>query len=870
VNAVVALFNVSSLRRNDEAVAHAREAKTEAARLAAEVADAETAVRGFVLTGREDLLAPYHAAEAGLGRRIRVLREHLAGTDDSDQLSRLETAAADEFQRMRQLVDARRRTKGAEGAISMLAAGIGRPGVDRLPAALAAVEQEADDLLAERARTADAGYRFTGYATVMGGGLTLGMAAMAYALARRELAGRKRAEAAALRAADELARSQQVTADTLAMLDTFLTNAPIGIAFFDREFRYVRINEHLAAANGRPVADHLGRPVREAVPDLPAEILADLEAVAATGQSIVNRLAVGRPGDPSRVWLSSYFPVRAPNGRFLGVGVIAQDVTERRANEARLIESEARKSAILAAALDAVIAIDHEGRVIEFNPAAERTCVYTRAEAMGRDLADLIIPPAHREDYRRGLAHYLATGEGRVLNRRIEMPARRKDGSEFPAELAVTAVSLAGRPVFTAYLRDITERKLADDALRQSRDRFRTLVEAVPQMVCVSDPAGAVVQVNARWVEVTGLKLARTPDWLAPVHPSDLPAARNAWEQALRVPPDHFAHECRIRAGDGEYRWMLVGVVPLRDANGDVAQWVATFTDIEDQKRQSETLGALVRMRTAELVSSNQLLREEIGERTQAEERAQLAVVELGRSNQELEKFAYVASHDLQEPLRKIQAFGDRLTKKYRDILGTEGQEYVDRMRAAADRMRTLINDLLTFSRVTTKGQPFAPVDLGQIVADVLSDLETRVVQTEGKVDVGLLPTVAADALQMRQLFQNLTGNALKFHKPGVPPVVTIRSAPWVALKADADPPAPVGAGYRITVADNGIGFEPEYADRVFEMFQRLHARGEFEGTGIGLAICRKIVQRHGGEITARGRPGEGATFIIDLPARAG
>jgi signal transduction histidine kinase len=184
--------------------------------------------------------------------------------------------------------------------------------------------------------------------------------------------------------------------------------------------------------------------------------------------------------------------------------------------------------------------------------------------------------------------------------------------------------------------------------------------------------------------------------------------------------------------------------------------------------------------------------------------------------------------------------------------------------------MRTLIDDLLTFSRVTTKSQPFAPVDLAGIARDVVSDLETRLSQTGGRVALGGLPTLPADPMQMRQLFQNLIGNALKFHQPGVPPEVAVRAAAWAELPADADPPAPAGNGWRITVADNGIGFNQDYADRIFEVFQRLHGRGDYEGTGIGLAIVRKIVQRHGGEIHARGREGHGATFIIDLPASTG
>jgi signal transduction histidine kinase len=183
-------------------------------------------------------------------------------------------------------------------------------------------------------------------------------------------------------------------------------------------------------------------------------------------------------------------------------------------------------------------------------------------------------------------------------------------------------------------------------------------------------------------------------------------------------------------------------------------------------------------------------------------------------------------------------------------------------MLASAGRMRTLIDDLLTFSRVTSKSRPFVPVNLADVVRGVVSDLEFRIHQTDARVEVGPLPTVQADPVQMRQLFQNLIANALKFHKPGVPPTVRVRSAP---LGPDTGGPPP-GAGWRLTVADDGIGFEPQYAEQIFELFQRLHGRSEYEGTGIGLAVCKKIVDRHGGTIRADGRPGHGATFVIDLP----
>lgn len=257
------------------------------------------------------------------------------------------------------------------------------------------------------------------------------------------------------------------------------------------------------------------------------------------------------------------------------------------------------------------------------------------------------------------------------------------------------------------------------------------------------------------------------------------------------------------------------------------------------------------------------LLERRVEERTLelsvANERLQRFTTELERSNRELQDFAFIASHDLQEPLRKIQAFGDRLRSKHGSVLGPEALDYLDRMQRAAQRMHTLINDLLTFSRVTSRGQPFVSVDLNEVARDVLSDLEVRVQQTGGAVDLGLLPVVEADPTQMRQLLQNLIANGLKFHKAGSPPTVRVRGV----VHQDGGVPQA-----RLTVEDNGIGFDPKYLDRLFTPFQRLHGRTEYEGTGMGLAVCRRIVERHGGSVTAESSPGQGARFLITLPVR--
>jgi len=258
----------------------------------------------------------------------------------------------------------------------------------------------------------------------------------------------------------------------------------------------------------------------------------------------------------------------------------------------------------------------------------------------------------------------------------------------------------------------------------------------------------------------------------------------------------------------------------------------------------------------------------DITERKRSEEAINRKAAELARSNAELEQFAYVASHDLQEPLRKIQAFGDRLKTKCDAANLQDGRDFLERMQGAAARMQTLINDLLTFSRVISSSQPFVEVDLNSVVKGVLSDLEVRIEQSKATMEVGELPNIDADPMQMRQLFQNLIGNALKFQPPDHQPVIKIHGQIVKSPFAGTPEEDPCSEQCEITVQDNGIGFEEKYLEKIFAVFQRLHGRNEYEGTGVGLAVCRRITDRHSGNITARSQLGAGATFIITVPVR--
>src|SRR5450432_15308 len=384
---------------------------------------------------------------------------------------------------------------------------------------------------------------------------------------------------------------------------------------------------------------------------------------------------------------------------------------------------------------------------------------------------------------------------------------------------------------------DITQRKMTEQSLRDGVRQFRELADAMPQIVWGARPDGQFDYYNHRWYEFTGRPEGSDGDssWADVVHPDDQAESLRLWRSAI-LSGDAYEIEYRLKRRDGEYRWHLTRALPVRDQSKTITRWFGTCTDIDARRRTEDRL----RASTAALV----------------------------HSNRELEEFASVASHDLQEPLRKVQAFVGCLRDEQSATLNAEGLDYLDRIQNAAKRMAVLVSDLLEISTLSSKGRPFVPVDLNFIVADVVSDLETRLAQTGGKVEVERLFIVATAPVQMRQLFQNLIGNALKFHRKDAAPVVHVSAA--IVDNREITGRGGEGSTCRVSVADNGIGFDEKYLDRVFTIFQRLHGRGEYEGTGIGLAICRKIVERHGGTITARSQLGQGATFIASLPMSHG
>jgi signal transduction histidine kinase len=385
---------------------------------------------------------------------------------------------------------------------------------------------------------------------------------------------------------------------------------------------------------------------------------------------------------------------------------------------------------------------------------------------------------------------------------------------------------------------DITELKHRElEMLRISQQlhaknlQFDTALSNMVQGLCMFDKDQRLIVVNRRYLDIYGF----SPDVVKPgitlrglmeysVSLGNYTAEQAELALAERNDPARLSQRTVIKQRLKDGRVIAVMNEPMSDGGT-----IATYQDITDLEAASERMLEYTR--------------------------------KLERSNRELVDFAYVASHDLQEPLRKIEAFGDRLAKKYQSTLPDEGRMFIDRMQSAAGRMRQLINDLLSYSRITTAANPFARVALNDVLNGVLSDLQIRIEETNATIEFDKLPLIQADSMQMRQLFQNLIGNALKFRKADVAPVIKIS-----ARETDAHELAVAGPVAVITIEDNGIGFEPQFKDQIFTIFQRLHSRNEYEGTGIGLATCRKIVERHLGTIDADGRPGEGSTFHITLP----
>jgi len=502
---------------------------------------------------------------------------------------------------------------------------------------------------------------------------------------------------------------------------------------------------------------------------------------------------------------------------------------------AQQFDDRSRLKAIIEHAIDGIITIDSKGTIETVNPAACRIFGYTPEELIGHNV-NLLMPEPDHSLHDTYIANYHRTGIGRIIGKGREVLGKKKDGTVFPFMLSISEVRLHDKQIFTGVVHDITELKKTEAALRESERKINAIIQTAVDGIITIDKRGMIEMVNPAAARLFGY------------------AAHELVGQKINLlmpEPDRSLHDNYMYHyhETGEQRIIGIGrEVSGLKKDGTIFPIYLSISEVQLDDRTVYT--GFIHDITQQKIS---------------EERLRRYAAELERSNRELQDFAYVSSHDLQEPLRKIQAFGDRLKTKEYDKLSEQGKDYVDRMLNAAARMQHLINDLLTFSRVTTKSKPFVKVNLDHILNEVLSDLEVTIEQSGAQIERSPLPQIEAEPTQMRQLFQNLVSNALKFHKEGEKPRVRIfarRLQPQAHLKA-----TPGDELVEIHVEDEGIGFDEKYLDRIFNIFQRLEGQ-KYAGSGVGLAICRKIAVRHGGDITARSRPGAGAQFIVRLAVK--
>ncbi|MDQ2941041.1 MAG: PAS domain S-box protein, partial [Chloroflexota bacterium] len=543
----------------------------------------------------------------------------------------------------------------------------------------------------------------------------------------------------------------------------------------------------------------------------PADVL---RMTAANGRHEEQGMRVRKDGSQFLARLT-FTALRDQAGELRGFSEFSHDLSKSK-------EAGAKYRGLLEAAPDAMVVVNQAGEIVLLNLQAEKQFGYRRDELVGQQVTN-IIPEGFAE---RLVADDLRSAEDALaqqIGTGIELSARRKDGTEFPIEIMLSPLDSAEGILVTAAIRDISVRKAAETYLGQMEGRYRGLLEAAPDAMVVVNTAGEIVLLNVQAEKRFGY---RRDELLG--------------QQVTNIIPEGFAE--RLVADD------------LRSAEDALAQQIGTGIELSARRKDGTEFPIEIMLSpldSAEGVLVTAAIRE-ISVRKAAEENLRDKVEELGRSNEELGQFAYIASHDLQEPLRMVASYTQLLSRRYKGRLDADADEFIGYAVDGASRMQRLIEDLLAYSRVATTGNELLETSSEYAFEQSLMNLHEAIKDSGALVTHDPLPTVKADEMQLVQLFQNLIGNAIKYQGPGVPRVHI--SAARHGL-----------ASWTFAVKDNGLGIDPQYFERIFGMFQRLHKRDEFSGTGVGLAICKKIVERHGGSLSVESALGHGSTFSFVL-----
>ena len=634
-------------------------------------------------------------------------------------------------------------------------------------------------------------------------------------------------------------RNRERLAQANRKMTALLESISDGFNAFDREWRYTYVNTAGAKMLGTKPEHLVGRNLWELWP---------LASQSPFGAAYRRAMADNVPiqveafyGEPLNAW----FEVRCyPSAE--GLSLFYSDVTKSR----RAQEQSRLLAAIVEGSDDAIISKDLKGIIRSWNQGAERIYGYSAAEMIGQPVARVI--PADHVDELEEIMQYIQLG--RTIEH-METERLTKDGRRIFVSVTISPLrDEEGAIVGASSIgRDITGRKRAESALKQSELRYRSLVRATSQIVWTTNSRGEVVEDLPAWREFTGQSPENAQGWgrFEALHPDDRGRTADAWSRAV-INHSLYETEYRLRGRDGEYRWMAVHGVPVPDEQGNVQEWVGTCADIHDRVMAEEEVRKL-----------NQTLERRVVERT----------AELQAANKELEAFAYSVSHDLRAPLRAISGFSRILLEEHAPNLNPEAQRYLRIVTDNAVQMGNLIDGLLTFSRLGRQALTTRTVDPSDMARLAISDLAPEQQGRGVEIRIGDLPACQADPLLLRQVYFNLLSNALKYTRRRTSACIDVGAFLYRGLDGQSDAcrnGAPRGLAPEdpvYYVRDNGAGFDMRYAGKLFGVFQRLHRADEYEGTGVGLATVRRIITRHGGHVWGEGALDQGATFYFILPA---
>ncbi|MBK6712363.1 MAG: PAS domain S-box protein [Chloroflexi bacterium] len=633
---------------------------------------------------------------------------------------------------------------------------------------------------------------------------------------------------------------QAALSDSESKYRAVVEGADAAISTIAHDGTFLFMNTNAARQLGGQPDDFIGQPMAKLLPKPAADRqLQSIQTVITEGINLVRESSTVITGQ-TRWYNSRIQPVYDSEGHITAALLIAYDITSQKEAEIALVEERGFVDAIMDTAEALIIGLDNEGHIMRFNWACEALTGYSFGEVAGRPFWDFLLLEEEKEEIKK-VFHQMQAGDFPNTHENYWLTKsgeRRAIAWANTCQLDTlgkvkyvigTGIDITKQKQTEAELIQLNqtlEQRVADrtEEVVQSEKRFRAAFDLAAIGRVLATPEGQFFQVNQAFCEMTGYSEEELcqKTWWDITHPDFLASGHDYMQQLIQRTIPSYNEELTIAHKSGDTIWVRLNRILLFNADN---QPLYLVSDIEN-----------------------------ITQRKTAEAEINRILAELERSNIELQQFAYVASHDLQEPLRMVTSYLQLLQRRYSGKLDSDADEFIGYAVDGANRMKQLIQDLLSFSRVGTRGKPFEPVEIKVILKEALTNLETSIQETAAQIDHDdLLPTITGDAGQLVQLFQNLLSNAIKFRSEA-PPKIHIG-----VQKQESD--------WQFSIRDNGIGFDPQFSDRIFIIFQRLHTRANYGGTGIGLAICKKIVERHGGNIWVHSQPNAGTTFYFTIPA---